>query len=940
MNLSSSMIALSILGGGASGGASDLTGVGSGGSDTPLIEGPKARKAHKQYTALKVPAPWEQKGFTPADASGLAAVRVLNSFTQPATGDRAQTNPDVAAVFTAFRAVDRLQVLAQAAARTGIAAEDRAQLQRAFQRGMTQLRQYIGSATTDRLSLTFGANSSRAESAVLSMPRGSATLTGDVVVASPDTVLEGLTGTEKFEVAIGIAGGARDKVTVDLSTGPSHPTLKNVVDAINAAITSIPDRDASGNVITDENGTPRPRWETRFAVRELGDHHYAIGYDLGYGELASIKEVGAGDALMVAEARHGKSEADALALRRYAAPGSDLTVAADVGKDVSVDRAATARAAAKIDAEAEKKGKDYVKPDPTVNAGLHVNASASDADGNSYVVGTASGDYGAVRGSGTKSLFLTKLDGGGRVLWRRAIGAASDVEGAAVAVDADGNVSVAGSVAATPAAGLVSGHDADLVVARFSGSGDQLLNTKVDNWRNDTAKAIATDSAGNIIVGGSGSDGGLLVKLDASGAVLQRVKVDAATEVHSLAVDGNGDIVALTREGGHSVVRQYSAALNAGAHFDLGADVLANAVAVASDGRVAVVGGADAQVSGDQVNTRGGGRDAFVTVLSTDLSSARTTYIATADDDTADSLTIADNAIYVGGRTYGALDGTRRGRSDGFVARVALADGRIGAISQFGREDDDVTSLQVSLVRGGGGHLSALGLAPGEMGQRESAKIVGQTGIVARPSGDMISALKNSVGDTFQIQVGKGKIATIAIDADDTLATLRDKLKKIVGKSAIVSVSSAGGSAATLRISVMAGEKITLIAGKTNRDGGDALAKLGFTAGVYASPASSVEDRLKPGGTFGLKLDDTLSIDTRDSAARAAEQLAGASSVLKNAYASLFWTEAKAKMADNDGRRAGTGGSSAYDLAKLASYKSALARLTAGSGTSSMASLL
>ncbi|MBB3345783.1 hypothetical protein FHY02_000221 [Sphingomonas sp. BK069] len=940
MNLSSSMIALSILSGGAAGGASDPSGAGNGGSDAPLIEGPKARKAHKQYTALKVPAPWEQKGFTPADASALAAVRVLSSFTQPAPGDRTQTDSDFAAVFTAFRAVDRLQVLAQAAAKTDISAADRAQLERAFQRGMTQLRQYIGSTATDKLSLTFGANSSRAESSVLSMPRGSATFTGNVVVASPDTVVEGLTGTEKFEVAIGIPGGTRDKVTVDLSTGPSHPTLKNVVDAINAAIASIPDRDASGDIITDESGAPRPRWETRFAVRELGEHKYAIGYDLGYGELASIKEVGAGDALMVAEARHGKSEADALELRRYTASGSDLTAVADAGKDVSIDRVATARAAAKIDAEAEKKGKDYVKPDPTVNAGLHVNASTSDADGNSYVVGTASGDYGAVRGNGTKSLFLTKLDSGGRILWRRAIGAASDVEGAAVAVDANGNVSVAGSVAATSSAGLVSGHDADMVVARFSSSGDQLLNTKVDNWGNDAAKAITADSAGNIIIGGSGSEGGLLVKLDASGDVLQRVKVDAATEVHSLATDRNGDIVALTREDGHSVVRRYSAALDAGAHFDLGADVLANAVAVASDGRLAVVGGADAQIPGDQVNTRAENRDAFVTILSTDLSSARTTYIASADDDTADSLTIADGSIYVGGRTYGALDGARRGRRDGFVARVALSDGQIGAISQFGREDDDVGSVQVDLARGGGGHLSVLGLAAGELGQRESAKIVGQTGIVARPSGDIVSALRNSVGDTFRIQVGKGKIETVPIDANDTLATLRDKLKKIVGKSAIVSVSSAGGDAATLRISVMAGEKITLIEGKKNRDGGDALAKLGFTAGVYASPANSVEQRLKPGGTFGLKLDDTLSIDTKDSATRAAEQLASASSALKNAYASLFWTEAKAKMADNDGKRTGTGGSSAYDLAKLASYKSALARLTAGSGTSSMASLL
>jgi hypothetical protein len=153
----------------------------------------------------------------------------------------------------------------------------------------------------------------------------------------------------------------------------------------------------------------------------------------------------------------------------------------------------------------------------------------------------------------------------------------------------------------------------------------------------------------------------------------------------------------------------------------------------------------------------------------------------------------------------------------------------------------------------------------------------------------------------------------------------------------MVSLPSAGADLASLKINVLQGHKITLLPGKITDLGGDALTKLGLTPGTYSAPAKT-DLKVTPGGRFGLNLEDVLSLGTKDSATRAVEELSAAANVIKGAYGSLFWTATKAEMAD--GRNKGSSAGSAADQAKLASYKDALARLSAGAGSSSSLALL
>src|SRR5262249_6139334 len=86
------------------------------------------------------------------------------------------------------------------------------------------------------------------------------------------------------------------------------------------------------------------------------------------------------------------------------------------------------------------------------------NAVASDSAGNSYVVGNFSGTVDFDPGAATKNLissgavdaFVAKYSSGGALVWAQKIGGIAALEqGTAVAVDASGNVLVAGIFAGT-----------------------------------------------------------------------------------------------------------------------------------------------------------------------------------------------------------------------------------------------------------------------------------------------------------------------------------------------------------------------------------------------------------------------------------------------------------------------------------------------------------
>ncbi|WP_437798175.1 SBBP repeat-containing protein [Sorangium sp. So ce693] len=101
--------------------------------------------------------------------------------------------------------------------------------------------------------------------------------------------------------------------------------------------------------------------------------------------------------------------------------------------------------------------------------------------------------------------FIAKLDGSGTPLWAKMFGDTMSQEFTAVAVDAKGDIVVAGSTGGTinfdgAPRRYAGGNDA--VVAAFNAEGKHLWNRLYGDARDQKALGVAVDQAGNVIVVG------------------------------------------------------------------------------------------------------------------------------------------------------------------------------------------------------------------------------------------------------------------------------------------------------------------------------------------------------------------------------------------------------------------------------------------------------
>ena len=288
-------------------------------------------------------------------------------------------------------------------------------------------------------------------------------------------------------------------------------------------------------------------------------------------------------------------------------------------------------------------------------------STAVDGSGNVIVTGVFWGTVnlggGNVTSAGGSDIFVAKYSPTGAHIWSKRFGAASDDVAQSVAVDAAGNVIVAGSFKGTVNFGgnaLTAYYNGfgtattDAFVVKFDGSGNQVWSKSFGSFGNDVAYSVATDANSNVIVAGtfygrvdvggatlaSTNDSGdmFLAKYAPAGTLIWANRFgDSGTDnANGVAVDTNGNIFltgaftgsvdfgggALTSTGGTDVVlAKYTAA---GQHVwskrfgDTGQDV-GYSVAAAPNGDVAITGYFQGTVNfGGGVVTTHGSLDTFV----------------------------------------------------------------------------------------------------------------------------------------------------------------------------------------------------------------------------------------------------------------------------------------------------------------------------------------
>ncbi len=129
------------------------------------------------------------------------------------------------------------------------------------------------------------------------------------------------------------------------------------------------------------------------------------------------------------------------------------------------------------------------------------NGVAIDGAGNAYVVGEQGGIPGRP-GVGESDAYLRKHDGDGNELWTRQFGSQSRPSTSGVEVDAEGNVYVVGS-----ASGSLPGQThlgkSDAYVRKYDGDGNELWTRQFGSRGSDMANGVAIDGASNVYVVGT-----------------------------------------------------------------------------------------------------------------------------------------------------------------------------------------------------------------------------------------------------------------------------------------------------------------------------------------------------------------------------------------------------------------------------------------------------
>lgn len=876
-DLNSGLIGLTLLGGSAPASVSAAS------AGTVLTKA--ARVAKAQFTLPVVAPPWKASGGVPESVSAIQRLKSIVDAVQSS----ASLPPDLQTAFSAYKALDRLRVLAEYATRSTTSAAERAQLQSSFARGIAELQRYLAVAPSDRLTISFGQPRSRADSLALP-PVNPVEVSGQAVGSDRYAAIPGLTGSETLLLRLS-RPGASDIVRVDLSQGPQPATLDSVAGALNAAIAGIVQRGPDGTPLLDAAGEPRRQWDTAFTVVK-GDKGWGLRLDTMGIEQVALTQEGAGGGLLVAASQSASGAPAGVALTRFTLPDSALR-RATIGTLSAIDPTATAEQQLLPPKPAPKDGK--AADSAPVPAALSASAMVSDGQGFSYVLGTTSGDSGTQRGDGKDDLLLSKVDAEGTILWQRMLGSGGASDGRALALAPNGDVVVAGTVS-----GDLDGAstDGDLLMMRFSPAGEEKFAIPVRAAGSDRGTAVAVAADGSVLVGGKAADGSAtLARLDPAGRLLERQSLGPASEVRALAAAPDGSTLVLTGGAdGARLARLDPATLTVSASVALdGLD--ATSLAVADDGRISVGG-----------SIAGAPRNGRVIQLGADLSTTASGSLSGSGDVRVDSLAWLGNQLYAGGRTSGALGAPLAGTVDGFVAPVA-ADGSIGNVQQWGRPGTETGPVILSSAAAIDSATTALGFRPGLLNPPDSTTLVDRTSL--RP------------GDRFSFRVDGGAAQTVTINAQDTLASLAERMGRLAGRSVTVRVAHDGDNL-LLRIEAKAGHAIDLSAGPEGRD---ALAKLGLDPGrlVAPPPFDAKAPRVAPGGNYGLDLPDGLSIRDAALAAASLTRLKSAISTTQTAYRSLYWDSNKEALVNGGSKGGGT--VSAYQSAQLARYKDALARL-------------
>lgn len=264
----------------------------------------------------------------------------------------------------------------------------------------------------------------------------------------------------------------------------------------------------------------------------------------------------------------------------------------------------------------------------------------TDASGNSYLTGIFAGtvQFGptTLTSAGGNDIYVAKYDAAGALQWATRVGGTGDDLVSGIAVDASGNLGVAGGYSGTAAFGtttLASAGGLDMFVGELNTNGAWQWAARVAGAADELGQSVGFDTAGNLYAVGYYASA-------------------------SVAVTGTSTTYANPAQVSSLLVKYTSSgAWQAALRLTSTNSLFANALTIDSSNNLYLFGDFSGTATlGASSITSAGGQDAFMTRLTTALAYSWSTRMGGANDDFAPSgraLAVdASGNAYLTGRSY------------------------------------------------------------------------------------------------------------------------------------------------------------------------------------------------------------------------------------------------------------------------------------------------
>lgn len=888
-------------------------------------------------------APWTTEGLNPDRSAAVKAVLAGRKFINESAAqlDLPGASADYRKLFALYSGLGTMSAIVEQIQKKGITSIEKQRLQETFADGMAELSTYLKTAKLDQARLTMGeVNATAKTTAQVSAKSKTEYVTAPLYSGSSSDAVPQFQGAVKFTINV-TRSGVLHAVDVDLTDmGAQTRSMANVVNFINSKL------EAEGV-------------DTRFATQRLpgAERTTTAGgktISLGTGpDQWALKVKTGGETVNFSAADTAGSVYLAQGIGNPNPDGKVDTNDGVISQQLLKFQTDTTNVEAPVQGQNEANwvdGRVFAKTmGPEIGT---VHATQVGPDGSVYVLADVTNSTAGQDIKGDQDVALLKYDSAGNLVYTRTLGASDTATGLALAVSADGKIAVAGSVSgglngATNGA-LNSGDsgayagEADSFVTVFNADGEEEWTQRRGARLADEASQITFGADGTVYVAGRSKSAlpgasnlgdwdnyvEAFAPPDSTGKVqtlfTQNFGTSGSDRPAGMVLDGTSLVVASV-ENGRGVLRRFDISSGTpvlSATRDLG-DLQGGSIAgLALDGSDVIVAGSTsngALSAGTVTRALSGGVDGFAARISADLSGSGDSiaYYGGSGDERVTALSVADGKVWLAGSAGTDLPGQPAvGTADGFLTNLDVATGSIDWSRRFTGKEGYTTPTAIAATSNGASSLDRLGLPSGDLDLTDSQKITAATSIRA--------------GEQFTVRVGTGAIKTVTIDADDTLDTLAQKIRRATGFQAKVTIGTSDG-VRKLTIAPLNNRMVLEFgAGKTDKN---ALDLLGIPEGVVRTSTVKGTATVPADGKsqiYGLKLDSDLNLDDTLGINHAAAEIAAAMGVIRSIYKDLKAAADPLSAQKEAAAAAANGKVPAYLTNQIANYQAALDRLTGG----------